>query len=389
MSKVNIERLHPPATIGLVGGGQLGRMFIFEAKRMGYNVVVLDPNHNSPAGQVADQQIVADFSDRDAYLQLAKESDVITYEFEHIDAEILKHVENQGFRVIPSSKTLEIIQDKYRQKTFLEEIGVKVARFSSVQDFDDLKSKFELMNRKGILKSCTNGYDGKGNFLVRSEDDLEKAFLEFGEQGILIEELVDFVREVSIVVVRNQSGVFFYPVSENVHSKSILIKTLVPAAIPEGLEAKIIEISEKIAHELDDFGVYCIEYFIDKNQEVLVNEIAPRPHNSGHYTIEGCVSSQFEQLVRVVCGMPAGSTQLRKPCAMYNILGDQHVSGEYEIGGLEGVLEIEDCHLHLYGKQKTGNLRKIGHLTAFGQTREDADLKAIKARSMLSIREKK
>lgn len=388
MNSKSLRKLYPPATIGVVGGGQLGRMFVFEAKRMGYHVIVLDPKANSPAGQVADEQIVAGYNDEAAYKELAIKSDVITYEFEHIDSEILEGVEKDGFMVVPSSRTLGLIQNKYKQKTFLKEIGVKVPDFWMVKSYEDLKTKFEFLSQRAIIKSSRDGYDGKGNLIIKSMDDLDKVFPEFGNQEIFVEELIDYIKEVSIIVVRDYSGISFYPVSENVHRNSILINSIVPASIPDKVVHRIHGISEKIVNSLDDFGVYCIEFFVDRNLDVLVNEIAPRPHNSGHYTIEGCVTSQYEQLVRVICGMPAGSTQLRMPCAMYNILGNQDISGDYVIAGLDEVLQYVDCHFHLYGKPDTSNLRKIGHLTALGETSDDADFKARKAMSQLRIIEK-
>lgn len=389
MIKRKIDKLFPSGAIGVVGGGQLGRMFAFEAKRMGYRVVVLDPKPNSPAGQVADEQIVAGFDEIWAYRELAHKTDVVTFEFEHINVDLLASIEREGCKVIPSSKTLEIIQNKYIQKSMLKKIGVKIPEFSMVHSLDDLKKEFQYLGQQAILKSCTNGYDGKGNFIIKNEDDLVKAYQLFGEQEVFVEEFIDYIKEVSIVVVKNNSGIFFYPVAENEHHDSILIKSLIPASLPAEVISKIQAVSEKIIEELDDFGIYCIEFFIDNNFDVLVNEIAPRPHNSGHYTIEGCVTSQFEQLVRVICGMPIGSTKLRMPCAMYNILGNQVVDGEYVVSGLETLLTIPDCHFHLYGKPNTNYLKKIGHITAFGETVEVADEKARVALQSISINQKK
>lgn len=383
-----IDKLFPSGSIGVVGGGQLGRMFVFEAKRMGYHVVVLDPKSNSPAGQVADEQIVAGFDEIWAYRELARKTDVITFEFEHINVNLLASIEKEGCNVIPSSKTLEIIQNKYIQKSMLKKIGVKIPEFSMVHSLDDLKKEFQYLGQRAILKSCTNGYDGKGNFIIKNEDDLEKAYQLFGEQEVFVEEFIDFIMEVSIVVAKNNSGISFYPVAENEHHDSILIKSLIPASLPDEVVSKIHAVSEKIIEELDDFGIYCIEFFIDNNFDVLVNEIAPRPHNSGHYTIEGCITSQFEQLVRVICGMPIGSTKLRIPCAMYNILGNQVVDGEYVVSGLDTLLTIPDCHFHLYGKPNTNYLKKIGHITVFGETVEVADDKARVALQSISINQK-
>lgn len=380
-----IKKLYPPATIGIVGGGQLGRMFVFEAKRMGYHVVVLDPKLNSPAGQVADEQIVAGFDDIWAYKELAQKTDVVTFEFEHINAEILSLIESDGFPVIPSSKTLKMIQNKYVQKCMLQDAGIKGPTFYKVNTLEALKETFHLLNQKVIIKTCLNGYDGKGNIIVKSEEDLEKAFIFFNDQEIFVEELIDLYKEVSILVVKNAADILFYPVVENTHCDSILIKTVVPAQISKEISDQIQQISTKIVDTLDDFGVFCIEYFIDQNGDVLVNEIAPRPHNSGHYSIEGCPTSQFEQLVRVVCGMPIGASALRKPCVMVNLLGDLTVSGRYRLTGLEGLYSIPECYFHLYGKAETDHLKKIGHITVMGDTQEEADEKAKTALSLINI----
>lgn len=388
MINKEIKRLYPPATIGIIGGGQLGRMFVFEAKQMGYHVIVLDPKPNSPAGQVADEQILADFDDEYAYIELAKKTDVITFEFEHINVDILSNLETQGYKIIPSSNTLKIIQNKFKQKTILKEAGIKVPQFSMVTSLEDLRNQFLNFNKKAILKSSTQGYDGKGNMIIKCEDDIEKAYNYFMNQEIFVEELVDFVKEVSIIVVKNNSETIFYPISENIHEDSILIKSIVPAAISDDIVREIHLTSEKIMDKLDDLGVYCIEYFIDKNHEVLVNEIAPRPHNSGHYTIEGCISSQFEQLVRVVCNMPLGLSELRTPCVMQNILGNSNVDGEYIVSGLENLLKISDCHFHLYGKPDTKHLKKIGHITLFDKSSESANKKAEEAINSIIISQK-
>lgn len=209
-----IDKLFPSGFIGVVGGGQLGRMFVFEEKRMGYHVVVLDPKLNSPAGQVADEQIVTGVDEIWAYRELARKTDVITFEFEHINVNLLASIEKEGFKLVPSSKTLEIIQNKYIQKSMLKKKGAKIPGFSMVNSLNDLKKEFQYLDQQAILKSCTNGYDGKGNFIIKNEDDLEKAYQLFGEQEIFVEEFIDFTMEVSIVVVKNNSGIFFYPVAE-------------------------------------------------------------------------------------------------------------------------------------------------------------------------------
>lgn len=388
MTTKKIKLLHPPATIGIIGGGQLGRMLVFEAKRMGFNVIVLDPKPCSSAGQVADEQIVASYSNLRELRELARKSDVITYEFEHIDVELLNVIESDGYSVYPSSNTLKRIQNKYIQKSMLKNIGVKVPYFCLVQTFEELKSVFHRLDHKIILKTCTDGYDGKGNTIVNNLCELEKAYQKFRDQELMVEEYIDFIKEVSIVIAKNEEGIVYYPIAENFHRNGILIKSLIPANITSEIENSIHLISKKIVEELNDFGVFCIEFFIDSGFNVLVNEIAPRPHNSGHYTIEGCVSSQFEQLVRIVCGMPLGSTELRMPCAMYNILGSQITSGPYDIGGVDSILRTPDCHLHLYGKTESYHLKKIGHITALDISVEAADNKAEQALNNIEVNAK-
>lgn len=379
-----IFRLKPPSNIGIVGGGQLGRMLVLEAKRMGYNVIVLDPKPNSPAGQVADEQITADFSDIIALRELSTKTDVITYEFEHIDVELLSLIEKDGYKIYPSSNTLRMIQNKYIQKSMLKNLGIKVPNFYLVGSLDELKDIFYKLNQKIVLKACTGGYDGKGNIVIKDINKLEEAYKELCNNELMAEEFIDYIKEVSIIIAKNHEGIFFYPIAENNHRNSILINSIIPAKISNETEKRIRYIAEKIVEKIDDFGVFCIEFFIDSNLNILVNEIAPRPHNSGHYTIEGCITSQFEQLIRIITGMPLGSTKLRLPCSMYNILGSNDVNGKYCVDGIESILNIEDCHLHLYGKPESNHLKKIGHITALDDSVEKADMKAKKA--LLSIK---
>lgn len=385
METKDIFRLKPPSSIGIIGGGQLGRMLVVEAKRMGYNTVVLDPKPNSPAGQVSDEQITADFSDIDALRELAKKTNVMTYEFEHIDVELLSLIEEEGYKVYPSSNTLKIIQNKYVQKTILKEAGIKVPDFYQINSIDELKDVFYKLNQKLVLKACKGGYDGKGNIIIKDINEVEEVYKEFCNNEMMAEEFVEYIKEVSIIIAKNHDGISFYPVAENLHKNSILIKSIIPAKISDEIEKKIINEAEKVIQTLDDFGIFCVEFFIDSNFNVLVNEIAPRPHNSGHYTIEGCISSQYEQLIRIITGMPLGSTKLRLPCAMYNILGSNDVEGKYCINGLESILNIEDCYFHLYGKPDSKHLKKIGHITALDENVEKADQKARKAMDIIKI----
>lgn len=383
MKAREISRLNPPSSIGIVGGGQLGRMLAFEAKRMGYNVIVLDPKGNCPAAQVCDEQIKADFSDITALKELAIKTDVITYEYEHIDVEMLSLVEKEGYKVYPSSNTLKMIQNKYIQKTILKNAGIGVPSFYSVNSVEELKDIFYKLDGRLVLKTCTGGYDGKGNAIIKDINQIDEAYKEFAHAELMAEEFVDYIKEVSIMVARNHDGIIFYPVAENIHENSILIKSTIPAAISSETEEKIKVVAKKVVEVLDDYGVFCIEFFVDSNSNVLVNEIAPRPHNSGHYSIEGCVTSQFEQLIRIVTGMPLGSSKLRLPSVMYNVLGSDDVDGEYFVNGFYEILELEDCHPHLYGKEDSKKLRKMGHVTALASSISEADRKAKKALSLI------
>lgn len=385
MNKKEIFRLNPPSNIGIVGGGQLGRMLTVEAKRMGYNIIILDPKPNSPAGQVADEQIVADFSDMSALRELAEKTDVITYEFEHIDVELLSQIEKDGYKVYPSSNTLRIIQNKYIQKGILQESGIKVPDFYSINNLDELKGIFYKLGQKIILKACKGGYDGKGNIVIKDANKLEEAYKEFSNSEVMVEEFINYIKEVSIIVAKNHEGLSFYPIAENNHEDSILINSIVPAKISKETEEKIIKVAEKVVETIDDFGVFCIEFFVDSDLNVLVNEIAPRPHNSGHYTIEGCITSQFEQLIRIITGMPLGSTKLRLPCAMYNILGSNDVNGKYSINGVDAILDIEDCYFHLYGKPESNYLKKVGHVTALAASSEMANHNAKRAMDSIQV----
>lgn len=387
MTTKRINKLNPPSTIGIIGGGQLGRMMVLEAKRMGYQVVILDPKPNSPAGQVADRQITADFSDLWALKELAQLADVITFEFEHINVELLHVLEKEGHNIYPSSNTLRLIQNKYVQKSMLKDKGIRIPEFYFINNYEELTEVFHKLGNKAVLKTCKEGYDGKGNMVICNIEELEQAYHKFAGSEIMAEEFINFTKEVSIVVARNQEGIEFYPISENIHKNSILIKSLIPANISTETENCIYEMSKNIVEALDDYGVFCIEFFIDSDSNVLVNEIAPRPHNSGHYTIEGCISSQFEQVIRIICGMPLGSSKLRMPCAMYNILGNDSTEGEYCVSGVDELLNIPDCHFHLYGKPETKHLKKIGHITALDKSVDMAEKNAKYALSKLKIEE--
>ena len=379
--------LQPPARIGIIGGGQLGKMITVEAKKMGYYVTILDPTPFSPAGQVADEQIIASFMDRNAIEKLAGSCDVTTYEFEHIDADMLINLEAKGNSIYPSGKSLKKIQDKYIQKTMLRNAGIPVPDFFRINDKQDILQCIDVMGLPLILKTCAGGYDGKGNRVLKARSDIEQALEEFKGYDLMAEQLIEFERELSIIVARNLKNEYaFYPIAENVHEDNILRLTKVPSGVDEIIVKRVRDIAAKIMEVIDDYGVFCIEMFLVRNGELYVNEIAPRPHNSGHYTVEACVTSQFEQLVRVITGMPLGSTEQRFPCVMVNILGSDTVEGPYRFEGIEDVLCEADIHLHLYGKQYTKKMKKIGHITVLDKSIESAEKKALKALERIKIK---
>ncbi len=383
----NYTIFNPPAKIGIIGGGQLGKMISIEAKRMGYHVTILDPTPSSPAAQVADEQITASFKDKKAIINLAKSCDVITYEFEHIDADILIKLEAEGCNIYPSGKTLKIIQDKYIQKKLLKNAGIQVPNFIALEDINDIEKCLNIIALPFVVKTRSGGYDGKGNHIIKTKTEIEQLFEELKDHSLMAEEFIEFERELSIIVAKDFKGNYeFYPVVENVHNNSILRLTRAPAQIGTTIENKIKSVAKNVLEILDDCGVFCIEFFITKNEEIYINEIAPRPHNSGHYTIEACVTSQFEQLVRIITGMPLGSTKLRCPCVMANILGNDSVEGQHSFEGVDEILAEEDIHLHLYGKHFTKEMKKIGHLTALARSVEVAEARALKAIEKLVIK---
>lgn len=386
MTGVKHRILPPPAPIGIVGGGQLGKMITSVAKRMGYHVTILDPTPASPAGQVADAQIVASFMDARAIGRLAESCQVLTYEFEHINAGILVELAARGHRVYPSGRSLKHIQDKYAQKTMLREAGVPVPGFFPVASERDVLEHLSHTGLPAILKAREGGYDGKGNCVIAGRDEIKPALDQLAGRRLMLEQFIPFERELSTIIVRNLAGdVAFYPVVENLHEQSILRLTRAPAAIPDEIRHKAWQVAAQVMTVLDDYGVFCIEMFLTAGGDIYVNEIAPRPHNSGHYTIEACVTSQFEQVVRVITGMPLGSTQLRSPAVMVNVLGNAQVDGAYTFMGVEDVLAQADTHLHLYGKHSTRALKKIGHITALGESTAVAERRALEALRVLSI----
>lgn len=387
-----IRPLYPPATLGIVGGGQLGRMMAMAAKQQGYRVLILDPKVNCPAGQVSDAQVVADFDDQEALEKLALQADVITFEFEHISAKGLMALEAKGHTVIPSGATLRWIQHKGIQKQRLKNYGLPVPDFLWIDSYDQLLRGLAAFGGKAVLKRCTEGYDGKGNAVVDFECDLEAIYASFSDTELILEAFVPFKKEVSILVALGQGAtgvqVETYPVAENFHQDNILLWSQVPATLAGSVSEGIQAVARQVCDAIGDLGLYCIELFVLENGEVLINEIAPRPHNSGHYSIEATVTSQYEQIVRIVTGMPLGPSTLISPCAMVNVLGDAGTEGDYQVVGIQETLSQDRAYLHLYGKAHTGPKKKLGHITVLADTLDQAFSGAKTALKALSIKPK-
>lgn len=361
--------------IGIIGGGQLGKMMIQEAKKMGFYITVLDPTSNCPCSAIADEHIIANFDDAQAIKLLASKSDVITYEFEHIDYKSLLELEEQGHKIYPTAKSLKIIQNKYTQKQALVSGSIPVADFVKINSIDDMKKAGENFGYPFILKTCTGGYDGKGNSFVLEEKNIISAYetLGSGTVELMAEKLVAFTMETSVLACRGLNGdIVVYPVGDNKHINNILHETIVPASISDDISKKAMSLAHNVMEVFDGIGMFCVEMFVTQEGNVLVNEIAPRPHNSGHYTIEACVTSQFENHIRAITGLPLGDTSLIRPAVMINLLGAEHYKGKAFVTGLYEALKISGVKVHIYGKELTSPNRKMGHLTVTAPTIEEA-----------------
>ena len=369
--------------IGIIGGGQLGKMMILEAKKLGSYITVLDPTKNCPASSICDEHIVANFDDKNALLNLAKKSDIITYEFEHIDYAYLLELEKDGHKIYPSPKCLEIIQNKFTQKTMLKKHNIPVAEFLPVHSIDDIEKIGEMFSYPIVLKSCTGGYDGKGNYIIKSVNDISKAYKTLNKNGntsLMVEKFVPFKMEISVLACGGiDKQVKIYPVGNNIHINNILHKTMVPANISDKTKDIAIDIANKIINIFNGVGIFRVEFFVAEDGQVLVNEIAPRPHNSGHYTIEGCKTNQFENHIRAILNLPLGDTSLINPSVMINLLGEEGYNGNCTVLGIIDALKLYNVKLHIYGKEKTAPKRKMGHLTCTANSLEDANKTAEEA----------
>lgn len=371
--------------IGIVGGGQLGRMLGFAAKKLGFYVTVLDPTPNSPAGQVVDAQIVADFKDEKAIRNLAKLSDFLTFEIELANSAILEELSKKGIEINPSAKTLGIIKDKLKQKEFLKKGKISVANFSPVKSRNDILLIAKKFDYPVVLKARFDGYDGRGNFIIHSEKEIDQGLEKLKGKELYVEKFVHFVKELTIMVARSTKGeVKAYPVVETIHKNNICHTVFAPAKVNNQVKKKAQSLAVKTMKQLKGAGVFGIEMFLTKDGQVLINEIAPRVHNSGHYTIEACVTSQFEQHIRAITGLPLGNTEMIVPAAvMVNILGTRQ--GNVEVHGIEKALKFPGISVHIYGKTETRNERKMGHITVIDKTFSLAYKKAMETRNLIKM----
>lgn len=353
------ELILPGATLGVLGGGQLGRMFTQAARTLGYRVMVLDPDPTSPAGTFADYHLQAEYTDPQALQRLGHDCAAITTEWESVPATTLETL-SAYCPVRPSADAVAVARDRIREKVFVHDLALPTANFYPIRSRDDLATAVAGLRLPALLKTATLGYDGKGQRLVQDLAQAERAFVELGERPCVLEEKVDLALELSIILVRAQDGAMqTYPVAENVHRNGILHISRVPANITPALAEQARDMAQRIATALDYVGILALEFFLTQRGELLINEMAPRPHNSGHYTLDACSCSQFEQQVRTLCGLPLGSTRLLTPVTMLNLLGDLWNASA---PNWQAVFALPEAKLHLYGKQHARPGRKMGHV---------------------------
>jgi len=375
------DPIFPGATLGILGSGQLGRMFAQAAARLGYRVHVYSPSADSPTGQVADQQTVAEYDDLEALAEFAQSVDVVTLEFENISTTATATIAKFA-AVRPSGHVLHITQNRLREKRFLKEACIACAPFAAVNSPDELATAMEQLGLPAVLKTADSGYDGKGQTIIRSADEAAEAWAKTGRQPAVLEAFIDYQCELSVLVARSPSGEIALqgPIA-NDHVHHILDVSMCPLAELDLYAEAAQKISCQIATALDLIGIACVEFFLTREGQLLVNEVAPRPHNSGHLTIEASATSQFEQQVRAICGLPLGSTELVSAAAMVNLLGDLWQDRQ---PNWQAVLADPHVRLHLYGKTEARNGRKMGHLTVLAATAQEAAEHALEARKNLS-----
>jgi 5-(carboxyamino)imidazole ribonucleotide synthase len=375
----------PGKTIGILGSGQLGRMLTMVAHRLGYRVTVYSPYRNTPAGELANHEYCSSYTDEKALSTFAKSVDVITLEFENIPIASVQFLE-QYKPVFPQSHILAITQNRIKEKCFVNELGIKTVRFAPVYTVDDLVPAIEHIRFPLVLKTAEFGYDGRGQKLVADLNSLREAYNTFAAMGhktCIAEEWVNLEKELSVIVARQQSGeIALYPIAENRHENHILSLTKVPAQLSDEMTRQVNRIATTLSHALNLEGLLCVEFFVTQLGELMLNEIAPRPHNSGHYTIEATACSQFEQQLRAVCGLPLGETTLLQPgVAMVNLLGNLWQAGSQP--NWRNCFSQPNTFLHLYGKTEPRENRKMGHITTFAESPQAAEQLALSVRNLL------
>ncbi len=371
--------------IGIVGGGQLGRMLAFEAKKMGFHVTVIDPTPGSPAAQVVDEHIIGGYSDSDATKKLASQVDFITVELEHIDTETLQALVNKGSIVHPSPESVSIIKNKFLQKEFLRKNKISTADYLEVVTEEDILAAGKKFGYPMLIKAKKDAFDGRGNFLLRNKKDIKNASEKLKGRELYVEKFVPFVKELAIMIARGTSGeIVSYPVVETFHKNNICHLVIAPAPVDDKVKKNAEKLAKKVMKYLKGAGVFGIEMFLTKDNKILINEIAPRVHNSGHYTIEACVTNQFEQHIRAITGLPLGSPRMLTPAAvMINILGERQ--GPAIVEGAKEALKIPDTFIHIYGKKETKPERKMGHITIIGDDIRKLVSRAKKVRKYINI----
>jgi 5-(carboxyamino)imidazole ribonucleotide synthase len=375
-----MSKIQPNSTIGILGSGQLGRMLAVAARQMGYRVHVLSPGRDTPTGQVADVEVVAAYEDLEAVRQFAQAVDVVTYEFENVPADTAVTC-TQYAPLRPGAHVLRVAQNRLREKQFMQDNDLPVTAFAEVNSLADLEAGLAAVGCPSVLKTAVSGYDGKGQVKIDQPGEAAEAWAMMGERTAVLEAWVAFEREVSVVAARGLDGAFaHYGLIANEHRNHILDVSVAPADVATTIADKAIELARRLMEALDVVGVLCVEFFLTATGDLLINEIAPRPHNSGHLTIEGCVTSQFEQQLRAVCGLPLGDTSTIRPVAMANLLGDLWGNGEPD---WTAVLQDARVKLHLYGKKEARPGRKMGHLTALGENVQEAEKRVREARERL------
>ena len=377
-SRVRI--IAPGATLGVLGSGQLGRMFTIAARRMGYRVHTFSPDQDTPTGQVADREITAPYEDLEALRAFAKDVAVVTFEFENVPSDAVHALEGL-VPVRPSRTALYTAQQRGREKAFLSERGFPTVPFARASTLAELQDGVARIGTPVVIKSAAFGYDGKGQHKITRPNEVERVWNALEGREVLVERFVSLQAEISVIAARGLDGmVAEYPPFENRHSNHILDVTTAPALIPAAIAARARQIARAILEALDYIGLLCVEFFVTTDGDLLVNELAPRPHNSGHLTFDAAVTSQFEQQVRAICGLPLGSTELLRPAAMANLLGDLWAEGE---PNWAAACRFPDVKLHLYGKTQPRAGRKMGHLTALADTPAEAARLVTAARDAL------